>query len=56
MAIGWSCYSPNRDALGIYERGAFDALFAPVYGISASFLTATGRLGDAALDRHVGKL
>jgi len=31
VAIGWSCYSSERDALGLYDRGAFDALHCPIY-------------------------
>jgi hypothetical protein len=56
MAISRGCYGSERDAPGIYDRGSFDALFAPVYGISACLLAAPGSLGDAAIDSYVGKL
>jgi hypothetical protein len=56
VAIGRGCYSSERDPLGIYDCGAFDALFAPVYGISACFLAAAGSLGDAAIDGYIGEL
>ena len=40
MAIGWSCYSSERDALCIYDRRAFDALLSPIYRVSARLLAA----------------
>jgi hypothetical protein len=55
MAISRGCYGSERDAPGIYDRGSFDALFAPVYGISACLLAATGSLGDAAIDGYVSE-
>jgi hypothetical protein len=56
VAIGWSCYRSEWDALGIYERKSFDALFAPVYGVSTRLFATTGSLGDTAIDGYVGKL
>src|SRR5687767_7977073 len=49
MAIGRGCYSSERDASGVHDRGAFDALFAPIYRISARLLASTRSLQRIAL-------
>jgi hypothetical protein len=55
VAVGRSYYGSERDALGIYDRGAFDAQFASVYRVSARLFASTGSLGEAAIDGHIGK-
>jgi hypothetical protein len=56
VAIGRSGNSSEWDATGIYNRRAFGALFSPIYRASARLFTATGSLGDAAVDGHIGQL
>lgn len=44
------------DAVGIYDRRAFEALFTLIYRAFARFLATTGSFGDAAIDGHIGQL
>src|SRR5215212_8094333 len=56
MAVGRGSDGSYRDAVSIYDRGAFYALFAPIYRTFARLLPAAGSLGNATVYGHIGKI
>jgi hypothetical protein len=56
VAVGAGGDQPKRDPRTIGGHRAFAALLAPIDRGAASDPTATGGLGDAPIDRHIGQL
>ena len=56
VPVGARAGDTQRDAVVLGGHGAFQAALAPVHRGRPSAFSAAGRLGDAPIHRHVGKL